>query len=479
MYFASDSRPSQHMNGSPQTFVCYANEGDEKQQQQQQQQQQQRHRQQHRWRTVTPPIGEEPDWSCYEGQPEELTRAVCAWLMSTAPPKATYGSDVHTRIAAGEERLAKLVHTLSAAGLDIGTPATEMHIDKYCAWLQACYFDGVSTSDHGSEARRRARHNNQLIEQLCSQQHFASLATKLQLAAGPTNVAAAIAEAEAISQQLADLEARLAAAKAEGQQLTDLLSRIQRKQCTISNDNDASGDGDDNDLGLAALWPEDGHDGSLNASGEEKVKHPEKKLQAEDDAGAHATSIDGTVDHSQTSQAVAGTQFSQQREERAQNAASMATRAQSAAVAAHLVQILSGLLANDARQEYHQQRSQILQQQQLQRQRQRERWHFEQEKAKQRQAHIAAAIAMAQRDATQQWYQHQGHFLRQELLRRQWQAQAQVAHAAAAQLAGCCGHLGRTVSPLQRQYGPQWPWRWQMAPYSAPEFPFHTVAVLG
>ena len=50
------------------------------------------------------------------------------------------------------------------------------HLETFRAWLQALYFDGITTNDHGAEARHRARHNNHRIEQLCSRQLFASFA---------------------------------------------------------------------------------------------------------------------------------------------------------------------------------------------------------------------------------------------------------------------------------------------------------------
>merc|ERR1719158_756683 len=110
-------------------------------------------------------------------QGKELVRAVCAWLMATAG-KTSKAAD---SIAAGEERIARLVHTLSAAGLATGTAETEKFINDFCAFIQLRYFDGITTDEHGAEARQRARENNRLIERLCSEQHFAEVADSLPL----------------------------------------------------------------------------------------------------------------------------------------------------------------------------------------------------------------------------------------------------------------------------------------------------------
>merc|ERR1719160_2168402 len=87
-------------------------------------------------------------------------------------------------IAAGEERIARLVHTLSAAGLATGTAETEKFVNDFCAFIQLRYFDGITTDEHGAEARQRARENNRLIERLCSEQHFAEVADSLPLPEG-------------------------------------------------------------------------------------------------------------------------------------------------------------------------------------------------------------------------------------------------------------------------------------------------------
>merc|ERR1719160_2501428 len=84
-------------------------------------------------------------------------------------------------IAAGEERIARLVHTLSAAGLATGTAETEKFINDFCAFIQLRYFDGITADEHGAEARQRARENNRLIERLCSEQNFAEVADSLPL----------------------------------------------------------------------------------------------------------------------------------------------------------------------------------------------------------------------------------------------------------------------------------------------------------
>merc|ERR1719160_520424 len=84
-------------------------------------------------------------------------------------------------IAAGEERIARLVHTLSAAGLATGTAETEKFVNDFCAFIQLRYFDGITTDEHGAEARQRARENNRLIEKLCSEQNFAEVADSLPL----------------------------------------------------------------------------------------------------------------------------------------------------------------------------------------------------------------------------------------------------------------------------------------------------------
>ena len=110
-------------------------------------------------------------------QGAELVRAVCAWLMATAG-KTSKAAD---SIAAGEERIARLVHTLSAAGLATGTAETEKFVNDFCAFIQLRYFDGITTDEHGAEARQRARENNRLIERLCSEQHFAEVADSLPL----------------------------------------------------------------------------------------------------------------------------------------------------------------------------------------------------------------------------------------------------------------------------------------------------------
>merc|ERR1719160_950837 len=90
-------------------------------------------------------------------------------------------SNAADSIAAGEERIARLVHTLSAAGLATGTAETEKFINDFCAFIQLRYFDGITTDEHGAEARQRARENNRLIEKLCSDQHFAEVADSLPL----------------------------------------------------------------------------------------------------------------------------------------------------------------------------------------------------------------------------------------------------------------------------------------------------------
>merc|ERR1719160_150768 len=90
-------------------------------------------------------------------------------------------SNAADSIAAGEERIARLVHTLSAAGLATGTAETEKFINDFCAFIQLRYFDGITTDEHGAEARQRARENNRLIERLCSEQHFAEVADSLPL----------------------------------------------------------------------------------------------------------------------------------------------------------------------------------------------------------------------------------------------------------------------------------------------------------
>ena len=119
----------------------------------------------------------QPEIPTFDGlQGVELCRAVCAWLMATAPKT---GRDAESRLAAGEERLARLVHTLSTAGLLTGTAETLKCVEDFCAFLQGRYFDGITTDEHGAEARSRARNNNRLVEQLCSKQHFREMADSM------------------------------------------------------------------------------------------------------------------------------------------------------------------------------------------------------------------------------------------------------------------------------------------------------------
>ena len=118
-----------------------------------------------------------PETPTFDGlQGVELCRAVCAWLMATAPKT---GRDAESRLAAGEERLARLVHTLSTAGLLTGTAETAKCVEDFCAFLQGRYFDGITTDEHGTEARSRARNNNRLVEQLCSEQQFRAMADSM------------------------------------------------------------------------------------------------------------------------------------------------------------------------------------------------------------------------------------------------------------------------------------------------------------
>lgn len=120
-----------------------------------------------------------PDAPNFEGlQGVELCRAVCAWLMATAPKT---DKDADSRLVAGEERVARLVHTLATAGLLRGTAETAKYVDDFCAFLQARYFDGITTDEHGAEACSRARHNNRLIEQLCTEQNFGAMTNSVLL----------------------------------------------------------------------------------------------------------------------------------------------------------------------------------------------------------------------------------------------------------------------------------------------------------
>merc|ERR1712159_611623 len=74
-------------------------------------------------------------------------------------------------------------HTVAAAGLAEGNDETEKYIDHFCAFLQARYFDGINTDEHGAAARSRAREDNRLIERLCSEQKFDEVANSLPLPA--------------------------------------------------------------------------------------------------------------------------------------------------------------------------------------------------------------------------------------------------------------------------------------------------------
>jgi len=121
---------------------------------------------------------ETPTFEGLEGA--ELVRAVCAWLMATAPKT---GNDAESRLEAGEERVARLVHTVAVAGLTEGNGETEKYVDNFCGFLQARYFDGITTDEHGAKARSRAREGNSLIERLCSEQKFDEMAKRLPLPA--------------------------------------------------------------------------------------------------------------------------------------------------------------------------------------------------------------------------------------------------------------------------------------------------------
>jgi len=144
------------------------------QQQQQQQEQQEQQEQQHHHTQREPQPAYEPEWAQYE-QPSELTRAVCAWLMATAPNTPKTADE---KLAVGEDRLKRLCLTLANAGLSCGIDATEKHIDSYCSWVQSTYFDGITTEEHGADARLRARRNNRMVESLVTLQDFAGVAAK-------------------------------------------------------------------------------------------------------------------------------------------------------------------------------------------------------------------------------------------------------------------------------------------------------------
>lgn len=437
----------------------------------------------------------EPDWCRYKGRPEELTRAVCAWLMTTAAPQAEYASDPHARIAAGEERLTKLVHTLSAAGVESGTNATEMHIDRFCAWLQACYFDGISTKEHGPEARRRARHNNSIIEQLCSQQQFGDLATKLGLPVESIGAAAAIAEAHAVAQQLAELQVRLAEARAEGHQLDALLAQIKRRERTPLGDVDdrRDDDGEDQDLGLAALWQkEEPISSTYVTTGNTAIEEQNKEHKTEEGCMETQPSAQESIVKTiapvdvrpEKMKAAVDAKDVERGIERPRNplptptSALDCTSSMNASLAASaLLQELTSLRGHyhDIQRQYQlklvrKQRRRALQQQQLlQKWRQRQQ---EQEYAQelQRRARLAAA-AVAQRKAATQWHLSQAiRHHQQQQQRRQKQLHIERTYdTAVAELLGSCRLGGHPVAPLhmQQNCGRQRPWQWQTtAPFS-------------
>jgi len=446
-------------------------------------------------KALTPGHGE-PDWRSYEGRPEELTRAVCAWLMASAPPKTSYGSDPHARISVGEQRLAKLVHTLSAAGLDSGTPATEMHIDKFCAWLQACYFDGVSTKEHGIDARRRARHNNSLIEQLCSNQQFSKLAATLQLALDSAGAAAPMEEAATVTRQLAELQTRLAEARAEGVQLAGLLAQIKRGTSSFLDDND----GGDDDFGLVTLFQEETERSNLDGGDDDVglVTLFQDETERNDlDGTAESTGADGGFEGWETEQGCAKPHHSTQKSavETTANTAKrkLAVDAQVAqceatcpapsktaqddaasktsAVTAALARKLKSLVAQDIQRQLQlqeaQKRQRVLQQmrQQLQEQ--------ELAQALQRRAHLATLVAQREAALHQQWRQ----WRQEQQQRRQEQLQAERAHAvAAAQLLSTYGLVGHP--PMHRNCRRHWPQQWQTMAPVALGFPLRAPAVL-
>jgi len=426
---------------------------------------------------LTPGHGE-PDWRGYEGRPEELTRAVCAWLMASAPPKTSYGSDPHARISVGEQRLAKLVHTLSAAGLDSGTPATEMHIDKFCAWLQACYFDGVSTKEHGIDARHRARHNNSLIEQLCSNQQFSKLAATLQLALDSAGAAAAMEEAAIVTRQLAKLQTRLADARAEGVQLAGLLAQIKRGTWSVLDDND----GGDDDFGLVTLFQEDTEHNDLDGTAESTGANEGSKEweteqgHAKPHRSAQKSPVKTTANTANVKLAVDAKVARCEATcpappETAQDDAASKTPAATAALARKL----KNLVAQDIQlwqlqlQEAHK-RQRVLQQRRQQLQEQ------ELAQALQRRAHLATLVAQREAALHQQWRRA---LLRRQEQQRRWQKQLQAeqAHAVvAAQLLSTYGLVGHP--PMHQNCRRHWPQQWQTMAPLALGFPVRASAVL-
>jgi len=446
----------------------------------------------------------EPDWCRYKGRPEELIRAVCAWLMTTAAPQAEYASDPHARIAAGEERLTKLVHILSAAGVEAGTNATEMHIDRFCAWLQACYFDGISTKEHGPQARRRARHNNSIIEQLCSQQQFGDLAAKLSVKS--IGAAAAIVEAHAVAQQLAELQVRLAEARAEGHQLATLLTQIKRRERTPLGDVDdrRDGDGEDQDFGLAALWQEEEPISSTCvATGNTAIEEQNKEQKAEEGCIETQPSAQESIVKTivpvdvrpEKMKAEVDAKDVERSMERPRDPLPTPTSALdctssmiTSLAASALLQELTSLLEHyhDVQRQYqlklvHQQRRRALKQQQqlLQKWRQRQQ---EQKYAQewQRRARLAAA-AVAQRKAATQLHLSQAIRHHQQQQRQQKQLHIERTYGTAvAELLGSCRLGGQPVAPLhmQQNCGRQRLWQWQTTAPVSRKFAFSAPTII-